>query len=62
MYIIPHLCVAKHAWSFEILNLQMYTFWISKFLNMHVLWSLLFKKIIEDPLKLHDRTTWANIL
>jgi hypothetical protein len=35
MYIIPHLCVAKHSWNFEILNFQMYIFWIFKVLKFH---------------------------
>jgi hypothetical protein len=36
MYIIPHLYVANHSWSFEILNFQMYILWIFKVLEFHI--------------------------
>jgi hypothetical protein len=36
MYIIPHLYVVKHSWSFEILNFQMYILWIFKVLEFHI--------------------------
>jgi hypothetical protein len=36
MYIIPHFYVVKHFWSFEILNFQMYIFWIFKVLKFHI--------------------------
>jgi len=36
MYIIPHLYVVKHFWSFEILNFQMYILWIFKVLELHI--------------------------
>jgi hypothetical protein len=37
MYIIPHLYVVKHSWSFEILNLKMYIIWKFKVLEFHIL-------------------------
>jgi hypothetical protein len=37
MYIIPHLYVVKHFWSFENLNFQVYILWIFKVLELHVL-------------------------
>jgi hypothetical protein len=36
MYILPHLYVLKHSWSFEILNFQMYILWIFKGLKFHI--------------------------
>jgi len=36
MYIIRLLYVIKHFWSFEILNSQMYIFWIFKVLRFHM--------------------------
>jgi hypothetical protein len=36
MYIISHLYVAKHSWSFEILNFQTYILWIFKILKFHI--------------------------
>jgi hypothetical protein len=37
MYIITHLYVVKHSYqSFEILNFQMYIFWIFKVLEFHI--------------------------
>jgi hypothetical protein len=37
MYIILHLYVVKHSWSFEILNFQVYILWIFKILEFHIL-------------------------
>jgi hypothetical protein len=36
MYIIPHLYVVKHFWSFEIFKFQMYILWIFKVLEFHI--------------------------
>jgi hypothetical protein len=41
MYIIPHLHVVKHSWSFEILNFeilyfQVYILWIFIVLKFHI--------------------------
>ncbi len=36
MYIIPHLYVVKHFWSFGIQNFQMYILWIFKVLKFHI--------------------------
>jgi hypothetical protein len=36
MYIIPHLYVLKHSWNFDILNFQMYIFWIYKVFKFHI--------------------------
>jgi hypothetical protein len=36
MYIISHLYVVKHFWSFQILNFQMYILWIFKVLKFHI--------------------------
>jgi hypothetical protein len=33
MYIIPHLYVVKHSWSFEILNFWMNILWIFEIVN-----------------------------
>jgi hypothetical protein len=44
MYIIPHLYVVKHSWSFEFLNFQMYIFWIFKVLEFHTFEIMIFFK------------------
>jgi len=36
MYIVSHLYVVKHSWSFEILNFELYIFWIFKVLKIHI--------------------------
>jgi hypothetical protein len=37
MYIILHLYLVNHSWSFKILNFQMYILWIFKILDLHIL-------------------------
>jgi hypothetical protein len=37
MYIILHLYVVKHFWSFEVMNFQVYILRIFKVLKIHIL-------------------------